>query len=217
MDTQRAAPVWDLPTRVFHWSLLPLLAAAWTSAEQGWMDVHAWCGYSLLTLLLFRIAWGFAGSTHSRFADFLRGPSEVIAHFRGNARERPGHNAAGGWSVMAMLSLLLVQGLTGLFNEDDISFSGPLSHLAGRMGGAIHEWHELNFDLLLVLVLVHVATVLLYLKRGRNLLRAMVWGGVAAPGARHAPQWLALAFLAGAALALWLVLRLLPAPPPVFL
>ncbi|MFM7276036.1 MAG: cytochrome b/b6 domain-containing protein [Gammaproteobacteria bacterium] len=217
MDTQRAAPVWDLPTRVFHWSLLPLLAAAWTSAEQGWMDVHAWCGYSLLTLLLFRVAWGFAGSTHSRFADFLRGPSEVIAHFRGNAAERPGHNAAGGWSVMAMLSLLLVQGLTGLFNEDDISFSGPLSHLAGKMAGAIHEWHELNFDLLLVLVVVHVATILLYLKRGRNLLRAMVWGGVAAPGARQTPAWLALAFLAVAALALWGVLRLLPAPPPVFL
>lgn len=217
MDTQRTAPVWDLPTRIFHWSLLPLLAAAWTSAEQGWMDVHAWCGYSLLTLLLFRIAWGFAGSTHSRFADFLRGPSEVIAHFRGSVRERPGHNAAGGWSVMAMLSLLLVQGLTGLFNEDDIAFSGPLSHLAGDLAGAIHEWHEFNFDLLLVLVLVHVATILLYLKRGRNLLQAMVWGGVAAPGARRAPAWRALALLAGAALALWLVLRLLPAPPPVFL
>lgn len=217
MDMQRPSPLWDLPTRLFHWSLLPLLATAWISAEQGWMDAHAWCGYTLLTLLLFRILWGFAGSTHARFGDFLRGPATVIAYLRGAVPERPGHNPAGGWSVMAMLSLLLLQGGTGLLNEDDIAFSGPLSHLAGGMAGVIHEWHEWNFNLLLALVLLHIATVLLYLKRGRNLVRAMVWGGSGGANARTAPTWLAVLFVGASALALWLLLRLLPAPPPVFL
>jgi len=217
LATQVPAPVWDLPTRLFHWSLPPLLATAWISAEQGWMDTHAWCGYTLLTLLLFRILRGFAGSTHSRFADFLRGPSGVVAYLRGGVPERPGHNPAGGWSVMAMLLLLLVQGGTGLFNEDDIAFSGPLSHLAGTMAGTIHAWHEWNFNLLLALVLVHVGAVMRYQRRGRKLLQAMVGGGTAGAGTKNAPWWLALLLLGGSALALWLLLRLLPEPPPVFL
>ena len=82
---QRATqpPVWDLPVRLFHWSLLPLVVTAWVSAEEGYMDVHAWCGYTALTLVSCRILWGLVGSQNARFRTFVRGPRAIIAYLRG--------------------------------------------------------------------------------------------------------------------------------------
>ena len=93
--SQFPPPVWDLPTRVFHWCLPLLLLASWCSHQWDAMRLHAWCGYTMLVLVMFRIAWGFAGSTHARFADFVCGPRAVWQHLRGGARRtRAGHNPA---------------------------------------------------------------------------------------------------------------------------
>jgi cytochrome b len=214
MSTPSATPLWDLPTRLFHWSLAPLLLTAWISAEEGYMEVHEWCGYTAIVLVAFRILWGFTGNTHARFANFLRGPGAVIRYFRTGDWSGAGHNPAGGWSVVVMLALLLSQGVSGLFNEDDISFSGPLSHLAGGLTDSIHEWHEWNFNLLLALVGVHIAAVLLYLRRGKNLVRPMLTGGSSTTDGPRGNIRLALALVAGCAALLWWLLSLAPKPAP---
>jgi len=84
-------PIWDLPTRLFHWALVVLIPAAWISVELGEMKVHQWCGYTALVLIGFRLVWGVVGSGHSRFADFVRGPVSVLRYFRsgGAATEAP--------------------------------------------------------------------------------------------------------------------------------
>jgi cytochrome b len=214
MSAPATAPVWDLPTRLFHWSLLPLVLTAWVSAEEGYMEVHEWCGYTALVLVAFRILWGFVGSSNSRFSNFLRGPRAVLHYLRQGGWSGEGHNPAGGWSVVLMLALLLSQGVSGLFNEDDIAFSGPLAHLSGDIPVSVHEWHELNFNLLLAVVGVHIVAVLWYLRRGTNLVRPMVTGGSSGEATAPRSVWLALALLAGCAALLWWLLSLAPKPAP---
>ena len=214
---ERPEPLWDLPVRVFHWSLAVLVVAAVTSVSLGAMQVHEACGLSILVLVAARIVWGFVGSTHARFTNFVRGPRAVLAYLRGSRAPGEGHSPAGGWSVLAMLALLLVQAGTGLFNEDDVAFSGPLAHLVGsKLRGAIGELHEMNFLLLGALVALHVLTVLQYRRRGHDLIRPMLDGGRAQDTTRTRPAWLALALLLGCAIALWLALAAVP-KPEVFL
>jgi cytochrome b len=211
--SERPAPIWDLPVRVFHWSLLLLFICAWISVENDAMRVHQWCGYTVLVLVTARIVWGFAGSTHARFTTFLTSPLAAWRYLRGTREHREGHNPAGGWSVLIMLVLLLLQPLTGMFNEDDVSFAGPLAHLGdGRFSEAAGEWHEINFTLLLLLVTVHIITVLRYRYRGNDLIRPMLNGGAAKGPVRTRPSWLALLILLACAGALWLVLSQVPRP-----
>ena len=100
--------VWDLPVRLFHWSIVALIAAAWVTQEVNMMDWHVWCGYAILTLLLFRLIWGFVGSDTSRFSAFLRSPMAAVRHLSHFTQRGPdneiGHNAAGGWMVLVLLA-----------------------------------------------------------------------------------------------------------------
>ena len=90
--------VWDVPVRLFHWTLVILLAASYFSGRAGgdWMKLHFWSGYAILTLLLFRIAWGFVGSTTARFSHFVKGPVAWFAYLRdlltGRRTYDVGHN-----------------------------------------------------------------------------------------------------------------------------
>jgi cytochrome b len=178
-----AQRVWDLPTRLVHVALIALFAFSWWSAENGELRWHRVSGYAVLTLLLFRIYWGFAGSTTARFASFVRGPRAFVAYAR-RLFERPGersagHNPMGGWSVLAMLALLLLQTTTGLFAVDtDGIESGPLSHLVGfSTGRRFATVHAFSFDLLLVLIGLHIAVVLFYAVYKRDDLVAAMLGG----------------------------------------
>ena len=218
MSTKQA-PLWDLPVRLFHWSLPVLLLTAWLSAEFDALDIHEWCGYTALVLVSFRIVWGFIGSRHARFSDFLRSPAAAIRYLRGREPECEGHNPAGAWSVLAMLALLLAQGVTGLFNSDDVGFSGPLVHaLDDELVDTLAAWHEVNFNLLLALVALHVGTVLFYLlRRKRNLIRPMLDGGASTTAEEPRPAWLALLVIGALAGLLYWLLSLAPEPPPPFL
>ena len=118
--------LWDIPTRIGHWVLVACLPLSWWSAESQNYSLHQWLGYIVIIIVSSRVIWGFIGSRHSRFADFLVGPGSVLAYLRGQGGASAGHNPLGGWSVMAMLGLLLLQGVSGLFNSDDILYSGPL-------------------------------------------------------------------------------------------
>ena len=110
--------VWDLPVRLFHWCLVILIAISIYTGENGGfneMDYHMLSGYAVLALILFRIIWGFVGSRHARFSDFVR-PTKVAAYTRSlfnreKDETNPGHNPLGGLSVVAILLVLLIQGL----------------------------------------------------------------------------------------------------------
>jgi cytochrome b len=150
----------------------------------------------VLTLLLFRVAWGFAGSETSRFSRFLRSPLAALHHLAHLHRREPdteiGHNPAGGWMVLLMLALLTVQVATGLCANDDGDTEGPLFD---RVGKDWSDWlshiHSVNFKLIQIAVVVHVAAVLGYavLKR-HDLVRPMI------TGRKLLPSWLAAPTLA---------------------
>ncbi|MEW6169392.1 MAG: cytochrome b/b6 domain-containing protein [Pseudomonadota bacterium] len=182
--------VWDLPTRLLHWLLVALFAFSWWSAENHAMDWHRWSGYGVLGLLLFRLYWGLVGSTTARFASFVRGPRAFFAYARRLLQRpgpiTPGHNPMGGWSVLALLALLLVQVGTGLFATDtDGLESGPLaSKISYSLSRDFAEVHEISFNLLLALVGLHVAVVLFYwVYKRENLIAAMLSGDKRLPAA----------------------------------
>jgi len=173
--------VWDWPVRLTHWLFVFCLAVSWWSAEQRAMDWHRYSGYALLGLLIFRIYWGFAGSSSARFSSFVRGPSNIAAYLRGTREHHrdAGHNPLGGWSVAAMLTLMLAQVLIGLFVSDvDGLESGPLSHLVSfELSRTLAESHEVVFNLILGLAALHIAAILFYLLAKRdNLIVAMLTG-----------------------------------------
>jgi len=183
--------VWDLPTRVFHWSLAILVGTSiYTGLDGGLaaMEWHMRSGYAILVLLLFRLAWGFAGTRHARFRNFIRGPRAVL-HYLGtlgkyrrtrndDIHHPPGHNPAGGWMVVLMLVVLAGQAVTGLFATDDVFLEGPLAYLAdAETQSLLTSIHHLGFEFLLVLIGLHVAAILLYWRPGRiALLPAMLHG-----------------------------------------
>ena len=210
-------PLWDIPTRLFHWLIVVCIPLSWWSAENENYELHEWLGYTVIVLVISRVAWGFVGSRHSRFRDFLVGPRAVLAYLGGRGAASAGHNPLGGWSVMALLSLLLLQGISGLFNSDDVFFSGPLYYGASvTVQDAMGLVHEVAFDLLLALVALHILAVLYHqYVRKEPLVQAMVRGS--APGRRGdaapVPACRALLLLLLVGLAFWGLLQLAPPPP----
>ena len=204
----RPVKVWDAPTRLFHWAIVLLVGFSWFSMQESWMELHFLSGYTILTLLLFRLIWGFLGSDTARFAGFLRSPAAVLRHLAHITRREPdgtiGHNAAGGWMVIVILVLLLVQAGTGLFSNDDIMNDGPLVPLVGKSWS---DWftyiHSINFKLIEFAVLLHVVAIAAYavLKR-QNLVRPMLTGSKRLSTELGSPRiasiWRALAALAAA-------------------
>lgn len=203
----RMIKVWDVPTRLFHWTMLPVFAGLWFTGEQGgdWMEWHLRLGMLMLVLLLFRVLWGLCGSQTARFSNFLAGPARIRAYLAGQlpATAQPGHNPLGGWMVLALLLALLLQAGLGLFAADVNSYlyDGPLKVLIdGELAEQVTGWHKSSFDVLLLLAAVHVLAVLFY-KVGRNtdLVRPMLSGMKALPAdvapLRFAPLWLALLLL----------------------
>lgn len=175
--------VWDLPTRLFHWSLVACIAGLVLTGYVGGaqMEWHARIGYAVLTLLLFRLVWGFAGGHWSRFASFVRGPSHVAAYLRGRSHPDSlvGHNPLGALSVLAMMIFLLAQVATGLVGDDEISFTGPLNRFVTSAQGLAATWYHKRIGqwVIIGLVVLHVGAVLFYLwGKGENLVRPMVHG-----------------------------------------
>ena len=198
--------IWDAPIRLFHWALVVLVPLQWWTAERDMMELHILLGLGVLGLLLFRLIWGVIGSSTARFATFVRGPGAAIAYLRGRAAPAVGHNPLGAFSVVAMLLVLVGHVTLGLFaSDEDGLYSGPLAHLVDYdLSEEAAELHEQSFDLLLVLIGLHLAAILFYaLVRRKNLVGAMITGrGEAAEGEtamRPAPAWrlVAAAALAG--------------------
>lgn len=171
--------VWDLPLRVFHWTLLLAVLGAWITREiEGdWFAWHTRFGYAVLVLVVWRILWGLVGTRHARFGSFVRGPMAVLRYLR----ERPvsvGHSPLGAWAILLMLVILLGQAITGLFANDQVFETGPLfGYVDIGTSDRLTTIHRQLFDLIAIVIGVHISAVLLYLVLKReNLLRPMITG-----------------------------------------
>lgn len=214
--------VWDAPVRLVHWLLVFLVAVSWWTAEEGEMQWHYWSGLTIVGLLVFRIYWGFAGPETARFSRFVKGPGEVIGYagklFRHDYRASFGHNPLGALSVVAILLALVTQVGLGLFASDtDGLESGPLSpYVSYEFSKDAGDLHEDAFNILLVLIGLHIAAIIFYLVVKRiNLIGPMITGSrkaanVEGPasGIAAVPIWRFLLGVAIAALTVWLIVWL---------
>jgi cytochrome b len=177
--------VWDLPTRLFHWSLVLAVSVAVATGLVGgdWMPVHGYAGLAIVGLVSFRLVWGVAGSAHARFLNFAPTPGRLRAYFTGRWQGQ-GHNPLGALSVFALLALLAVQAVTGLLGNDEISFTGPLARLVEESTSLrLTGLHQQLAYVLLGFLALHVAAVLVYLAvRKTNLVKPMVTGWKEVPG-----------------------------------
>jgi cytochrome b len=175
--------VWDLPTRVFHWSLVALVVFSWLTAEdKGLLYVlHTISGYLVFLLVLFRLAWGWLGNDHARFGDFVRGWPAVRAYLGGLLRLRPahslGHNPLGGWMVLMLLAMLLaitVTGMIGAARQPGALLNGGIDPTVAR---SVRHIHEFLANILYFVVGLHILGVLVdWLLTRDNLVRAMITG-----------------------------------------
>lgn len=215
--------VWDLPLRLFHWSLVAAVATAFIAAKIGGnaMVWHGRAGVAVVGLLVFRIVWGFVGSTHARFASFVRGPAAIRAYLRGEW-QGVGHNPIGAYSVLILLSLVLALSVSGLFANDDIAYQGYLYPLVGAdLSAQITGVHKLFEPLLIALVILHVGAIAFYVKvRRTNLTIPMITGvkDVADPAVEAPRGGGAAAFVVALVIAMAAAYAasgaLLPAPAP---
>ena len=181
---------WDLSTRLFHWSLAVLVLASWASAEfadsliDPTLKYHRWAGYGLLILLVWRVIWGFFGPARSRFSRFVKGPGAALAYARevwaGTPCRFLGHNPLGGYMVLALLAILIVQSVLGLFvSARDELATGPLYKLIDpQLWRPVKLWHHFIFNRVILAVAgLHIAVNLYYqfVKR-EPLIRAMITG-----------------------------------------
>ena len=216
-------PVWDLGVRFFHWALVILVAGAVTTIKLDRLDLHVWCGYGVLSLLIFRILWGFIGGTHARFASFIAGPGKVFAYMkgmfsRGGHESGLGHNPLGALSVLAMLLDLLFQAVSGLFtNDEDFAFEGPLYKWVGNsISNTLTSLHHANEWVIYTLVGLHVLAILFYaLFHRENLVKPMLSGyrkitgrpDDVASASRHGNTMVALVVLAMAVAAVYFLVN----------
>ncbi len=184
-ENKKGIFVWDLPVRLFHWSLaLTVSVAAVTGflAPEWWLDIHVWSGYIIGLLVVFRIIWGFGGSKYARFSSFWFPVSEILAHLRNVLRRRPshytGHNPAGALMVFALLAVLAAITVSGIIvlggQENQGILAGFVSY---NFGEAAEELHEFLAILLLFMIGAHLLGVFIESRLGReNLVRAMITG-----------------------------------------
>ncbi|HEY0877724.1 MAG TPA: cytochrome b/b6 domain-containing protein [Zeimonas sp.] len=213
--------MWDLPTRLFHWALAACVVGSIVSANVGG-NAFAWhfrFGYAILALLLFRLAWGFVGPRYARFANFAPSPAAALRHLRGAGDAAAGHSPLGALSVYAMLVVLAVQAVTGLFANDAILWEGPLRNtVSNATSDRLTSLHLANRVVLIALVVLHLASIAWYsLVRRKVLVRPMIVGDaefVAAPSSQPAPpaaadgagvRGRALALLAACAALVWVL------------
>jgi len=209
-------PVWDFPTRFIHWCFPFGIGLLWWTGETGRMEWHSYVGYTLVVLVATRFAWGFVGSFHSRFRNFVRGPGTVMSYLRGSSTRMPegadrtspspasdsnstavGHNPLGAYSTLALLSVLLLQGVSGMFSIDDVAFDGPLAYyFEGDYIDLASQWHDVGWNVLQGLIALHLAAIAWYqLKKSQPLIQTMWFGSRPDRESEHKPVSFSLAIV----------------------
>ena len=181
-----AVRVWDLPVRVFHWTLTLAIVGLVVTGKVGGnaMEWHFRFGYAVFALLLWRVLWGFSGSRWARFASFPLRPSALARQMRGAPRAGDrfdvGHSPSGALSVVALLAALSAQVTAGLLSWDDIvQIGGPLNRYVSDAAASRALWfHKAVGQWLVIgLVLLHISAVLFYLLARRLDLVRPMWHG----------------------------------------
>lgn len=190
--------IWDLPTRLFHWALAACVIGLVITGNVGGnaMVWHFRLGYAVLTLVLFRLAWGFAGGHWSRWSSLPLHPRHALAYLQTPSAERieAGHNPLGSWAILAMLFFLLFQVSTGLISDDEIANAGPLTALvSGSWVSWASAWHK-NWGKLIIILLVvlHLLALIWHrFKKHPPLVPAMLHGNkiLAEPVPASRDQW----------------------------
>ncbi|GGE61299.1 cytochrome b561 [Streptosporangium jomthongense] len=219
----KSIPLWDLPTRLFHWLLVLAVTGSLVTVNLGgtWMLWHERFGLAIVGLISFRLMWGLVGSTYARFWHFIPGPVAISAYLKGEWQGL-GHNPLGGLSVLAMLGLLGFQAVSGLFATDAIAFNGPLYRaVSSGWNDTITSWHKLTEWFIYGLIGLHVATVFFYtLVKKDNLISPMISGRKIVDDKQHKERQgggaiALIVSLAIASFAVWVASGgLLPPPPP---
>ncbi|TXL68708.1 cytochrome b/b6 domain-containing protein [Zeimonas arvi] len=215
--------VWDLPTRLFHWGLAACVIGSLVTINLGGNAVawHFRFGYAILTLLIFRLAWGFVGPRYARFASFPPNPMAALRYLRGPVQGALGHSPLGALSVYALLLSLGFQACTGLFANDAIMWDGPLRN---TVSNATSDWltslHKTNRYVLLGLIALHLGAIAYYtLFKRKPLVRPMITGDALPPPGRSRARAsgdglrersLASLLLAASSGIVWAVIELLP-------
>lgn len=187
-DSQKTSSylVWDIPTRLFHWLLVATLVFQYASAE--WFDDmiqwHSYGGYFCLGLIIFRVLWGIIGSHYARFSQFVVSPKSVAKYLMNNKykteskHESLGHNPLGAYSVIAMLSIILTQALSGLFISDNIFTDGPYyGVLSDKWQNIVEFIHRNTFNLIIAFVVLHLAAIIFYKLVKKQALVAAMFNG----------------------------------------
>lgn len=214
-SSSNSVKVWDPLVRISHWVLVAAFTIAYVTDDEDLLLTHAWAGYVVIGLLLFRLVWGFAGTAYARFSDFIYAPSLVMAFmrdtFQGKAKRYLGHNPAGGWMILLLLLVLSLISMTGLLLYGADQQAGPLAGLMAGTGKGteafLEDLHEFFADLSVFLVVVHLAGVVMESVLNReNLVMAMVTGykragdiGLSSDkkGVKGAPYFISAYFLIG--------------------
>jgi cytochrome b len=181
--TEQETKVWDIFVRIFHWSLVATFAIAYLTEEEL-LSLHVFAGYAVFGLIMLRLVWGFIGTRHARFSDFVYRPAEVKAFLRDTlylrAKRYIGHNPAGGMMVILMMIGLLLTGVSGFAIYAAEESAGPLAMLAQSLHpyeGALEEVHEFFANFMVLLIVMHVGGVLVEsFIHQENLVKAM-WNG----------------------------------------
>lgn len=174
--------VWDLPLRIFHWLFATTILCSWFTVEQGYIENHMLLGYFALGLVIFRILWGFVGSKHSRFIEFIPTPRKLFNYIsaikQGQSPYTPGHNPLGSLMVIVMIFLVCLQAVSGLFISDDVFSSGPYYGVFDSDVESIMKFiHHNFFDFMLIAIGFHLSAIAFYWKvKKQNLVLPMITG-----------------------------------------
>ncbi|GAA6204910.1 cytochrome b/b6 domain-containing protein [Thalassotalea sp. SU-HH00458] len=176
--------VWDLPVRIFHWCFVGVLLALWYTSDQdsGLIELHIKLGYTALGLTLFRILWGFVGTTHAKFVNFIPRPHQLKIYFQqlraGKVKSYIGHNPLGSLMVIFILIAVLLQATSGLFISDDIFSAGPYNGvLSAEFEKLLKMVHTNGFNIIATLSVIHIFAVFYYLIiKKQNLIKPMFTG-----------------------------------------
>ena len=187
LSSSHTVRVWDLPTRVFHWTLTLCIAGLFVTGNVGGnaMVWHFRIGLTVLALLLFRLVWGLVGGRWSRFATFLYSPRSIINYFKGRGKleHSVGHSPAGAGSIFALLAVLLAQVVSGLISDDEIASAGPLVRFvsSATTNTATNYHKNIGMWIIVGLVILHIAAIMFYLLRKQNLIKPMLHGNKQLP------------------------------------
>ena len=173
--------VWDLPTRIFHWSMIFLLASLWWTVDVGEMDWHQVLAYSLMILIIFRLIWGVIGSDTSRFSHFIKHPKTVLNYMKQTKHRgvtsSVGHNPLGGYMVIVLMLLVSMQLISGLFATDEVFTEGPLYSFVSSETSSLMTWlHRKVFYVMLGFASIHLLAVIYHGIKGDKLIGPMITG-----------------------------------------